>query len=264
VSAPPQPEQPFQAGPVSAPPQPPQPAYGGDQPFQAWPADPRSTIGPPRIVPSPPRSKGSRFIVGLAIGLVVAVLVGVGGYFLGSQTGGTPGPTPTAGPSAGLHSFEANQLLLNRPKFTGDLVPLAQPWLPYIGGCLTDTDNGGPKLPADESRHVLCRYGGVAVHFSLFKSQTDLDNERTYREQLNLTSGALAPGQQAPGRKTGGVSGVQGDYVEYALKGTDGRALCGIWWDRDGSSAALLLEGLCKEDFGSSWAPLRDLWQRYS
>jgi hypothetical protein len=153
---------------------------------------------------------------------------------------------------------------LNRAKFSGDLVPLAGPWLAEMGYCRTDTDLGGPRLPSDETKHVLCRVGGVAVHFALFTSPQALSLERTYRKQLNLTSGPLAPGLEQPGRKTGGVSHVQGDYVEYALKGTDGRPLCGIWWNRDNSGAALLLEALCQEDLGGSWAPLRDLWQRYS
>ncbi|WP_203917761.1 hypothetical protein [Rugosimonospora africana] len=264
VSAPPQGgEQPFAPGPVSVPPQPqPQPPHTPDQPFQTW-ADPRSTAGPARIVPSPPRPNRSRFIIGLAIGLAVAVLVGVGGYFFGAQ-GGKPDATPSAAPSAALNPFEASQMLLNRPKFSGDLVPLAEPWLPYVGGCLTNDDAGGPKLPADASKYVVCRYGGVNVQFAQFKSRDELNTERTYREQLNLTTGSLAPGQQPPAPTNGGVSGAKGNYVEYALKTGDGRALCGIWWDRDGSSAALLMEAMCKEDLGNSWAPLRDLWQRYS
>jgi hypothetical protein len=196
--------------------------------------------------------------------LVVAILVGVGGYFLGAGTGRGKAATPSAAPSGSLHPFEANQMALNEPKFSGDLVPLAKPWLPYLGACVSDTDGGGPKLLSDETRHVFCRYGGVSVHFAQYKSGTALGVERTYRQQLNLTTDSLAPGQEAPARKSGAVSHVPGDYVEYALKGDDGRPLCGIWWNRDNSSAAAFTEALCQDGPGGSWAPLRDLWQRYS
>jgi hypothetical protein len=196
--------------------------------------------------------------------LVVALLAGVGAYFLGTATGGKPAPTPSAAPSASLHLFEARQRALNEAKFGGDLAPLAQPWLPYLGACLSDTDSGGPKLHANETRHVFCLFGGVQVHFAQYKSEAATNAERAYREQLNQTTDSLAPGQQVPSRKTGGVSHAPGDYVEYALKASDGRPLCGIWWNLEHSSGAVYLLALCREVLGGEWPPLRDLWQRYS
>jgi hypothetical protein len=218
----------------------------------------------PRIAWSPPEPKRPRFLAGLAIGLVVALLAAAGAYFAGAATGTRPAPVASTAPSPSLHPFEANQKTLNEAKFSGDLTALAQPWLPYLGACLADTDTYGPKLLPDEARHVFCRYGGVSVHFAQYKSEDALSLERTYRQQLNLTTDSLAPGQQAPSRKAGGVSHAQGDYVEYALKGDDGRPLCGIWWNRDSSSGAVFMEALCQDTLGGSWAPLRDLWQRYS
>jgi len=213
-----------------------------------------------------PEARRRRPVLRFVVELVVVVLAGAGGYLLGMQRhDGQPAPQSTAVPGPSLQPYEASQVALNRAKFSGDLVPLAQPWLAEMGRCRTDTDVEGPQLPPDETKHVLCRVGGVSVHFSLFKSAQALSQERTYREGLYLTSGALAPGAGQPGRKTGGVSHAQGRYVEYALKGTNGKPpLCGIWWNRDNSQAALLLEALCQEDLGGSWAPLRDLWQRYS
>jgi hypothetical protein len=196
--------------------------------------------------------------------LVVALLAGVGAYFLGTATGGKPAATPSAAPSPSLHPFEAKQKALNEVKFSGDLVPLAQPWLPYMGLCIADTDPRGPKLLSDESRHVSCRYGSVALNFGLFKTEAAVGTERAYKEKLKLPDDTLVPGHQAPTRKAGGVSHAQGDYVEYSLKGQDGRPLCGIWWNRDDSSAGMYMEALCIESLGGSWAPLRDLWQRYS
>jgi hypothetical protein len=234
-----------------------QPPYG--------PADPL-TSGPARIVPSPPPNR-SGLPIGLAIGLAVALLLGVGGFFLGRGTASTtaaPATSPTASPSASLHPYEASQLAINKTKLDGEFTALAQPWLAVLGGCATDSDTGGPKLPKDESKHVFCRYGSVSVHFSLFKSPTDRDNGRKFRQQLNSEADGLAPGLAAPGRKTGGVSKTQGNYVEYAFKEQDGRAICGIWWDHEDSQAVLLLESLCQEGLGGSWTPLRDLWQRYS
>jgi hypothetical protein len=196
--------------------------------------------------------------------LVVALLAGAGAYFLGTATGGKPVATPSPTPSPSLPVFEATEKRLNEAKFTGDLVPLAQPWLPYLGACISDTDPGGPKLHSNETRHVFCVHEGVQVHFAQFKSEAATNDERAYREQLNQTTDSLAPGQQVPSLKTGGVSHAQGSYVEYALKSGDGRPLCGIWWNLEHSSGAVYLLALCREVLGGEWAPLRDLWQRYS
>jgi hypothetical protein len=221
--------------------------------------------GPRRIEPSPPEPPKSRFLLGLVIGLVVAALVGVGGYFLGSSTGTSsadPTPSTSAGPS--LHPYESVQAELNKTKLDGPLAALAQPWLPWLGNCTVSGQPGGPTLQQTESKHVFCRYGGVSVHFSVYKTANDRDLERTFRQQLHGQSGDLAAGQQEPGTKTGPVSGVAGNYIEYALKGSDNRALCGLWWDRNGETTSIFLETLCQEGLGGSWDPLRDLWQRYS
>jgi hypothetical protein len=213
---------------------------------------------------SPGALRRSRFTIGLVIGLVVALLAGAGAYFLGTATGGKPVATPTPAPSPSLPLFEAEQRTLNGAKFSGDLIALAQPWLPYLGACISDIDPGGPKLHANETRHVFCLYGGVQVHFAQFKSEAAANDERVYREQLNKTTDSLARGQQVPSQKAGGVSHAQGDYVEYAIKASDGRPLGGIWWNLEHSSGAVYLLALCREVLGGEWAPLRDLWQRYS
>lgn len=194
----------------------------------------------------------------------MAVLAATGAFFIGNATAGKPSASPSAPPSASLPVFEANQKAVNEAKFSGDLVVLAQPWLPYLGSCLSDTDADGPKLLSDETKHVFCRYGSVSVHFAQYKTQTALNLERDYRRQLNSQTDSLEPGQQPPGQKKGGVSHAQGDYVEYALKGSDGRALCGIWWNLPNSSGAMFMEALCHDALQDQWPVLRDLWQRYS
>jgi hypothetical protein len=245
-------------------------------PSPAWVPSPAPLPPPQHIdlhqpdapVSAPPRER-SGLLTGLLIGLVVALLLGAGGYLAGHATGQGSSPKPSAStsgatPYGSLHPYEASQLALNKAKLVGDLAPLAKPLLPWMGSCLGDTDTGGPKLLADETKYVFCRYSGLTVHFVIYKSRAARDGERAYRQQLILTAEGLAPGQAEPAHKNGGVSGAPGNYVEYAWKADDGRALCGIWWDRDDDPlAAMRLESYC-EGLGGNWAPLRDVWQRYS
>jgi hypothetical protein len=219
--------------------------------------------------PAPEPSGRPGLALGLGIGLVIALLLGAAGFFVGKSQAKTTSPQTSAsggGPSpyGSLHPYEASQLAMNKPKLDGDLALLAKPLLPWMGSCLGNTDTAGPKLLSDESKYVFCRYSGLSVHFVIYKSKAARDGERAYREQLVLTAEGLAPGMAEPARKTGGVSGAQGNYVEYAWQGGDGRALCGIWWDRDDDAlAAMRFESYC-DGLGGSWAPLRDVWQRYS
>ena len=222
----------------------------------------------PRITPQPAPTR-SRLLLGLLIGLLVgALLAGVGGYFVGAATADgtvTADPTTSTAPSGqALPPYEASQLALNKAKFDGDLAPLAEPWLARMGGCVTDTETGGPKLQPDEKKHVFCRYGSVSIHFALYGTKPGRDNNRSYRQQLATTASDLAPGLQEPAQKPGGVSGAPGSYVEYAFRDSEGRALCGLWWDRDEGLAAMFIETLCEAGIGGNWDALRDLWQRHS
>ena len=249
---------PVPAVPVSPPPQSP-PAWQQQPPWAPRSADPYALDEP-----EPTGRRTPRFVTGLVIGLVVAVLAATGAFFIGNATAGKPAAKPSAAPSPTLPGYEANEKTLNEAKFSGDLAALAQPWLPYLGFCLNNSDPGGPTLLQDENKHVFCRYGSVFVHFAQYKSQAAMNIERDYRKQLNQLDASLAPGQEAPAQKKGGVSHAQGDYVEYALKSSDGRPLCGIWWSLNDASSAVFMEALCHEALGDQWAPLRDLWQRYS
>jgi hypothetical protein len=214
---------------------------------------------------SPSRTK---WVLGVVIGVLAGALVaGTLGYVIGAAGADEKPNDPTSrpGPETSLRPYEARQLALNKEKFSGDLAVLAEPWLPWVGACAANTDPNGPKLPADEKVHVFCRYGNVSVHFAEYNSAANRDNARAYRHRLNLDGFDLVPGMGQPARKHGGSTNAQGNYVEYAFRGSDGRALCGIWWDRDDStSAAFYLETLCQETLAGTWEPLRDLWQRYS
>ncbi|MET7418701.1 hypothetical protein [Dactylosporangium sp. NPDC005555] len=102
---------------------------------------------------------------------------------------------------------------------------------------------------------MLCRYGAVGLHFVRFKTHADRDSSRTDRARPSVSSVTPAPGQTPPGPKTCG-SGASGEYVEYALTGSDERPLCGIWWNVSAGDAGFCMEALCKEAL--------DLWLRHS
>ncbi|MEH1097890.1 hypothetical protein [Micromonospora sp. CPCC 205561] len=249
-------QQPVSGAPTSAP----------AAPTSAQPAtshDPFASSGR-RIAPAPrERRRMPWLLVGVGA-LVLALLAGGGGFALGNAGGPEEGPVAAPSSSPSLAPYEATQFSINKAKFEGELAPLAEPWLARIGGCAADTDAGGPKLPADEKRHVFCRYGGVSLHFALYRAKAEKDAARAYRQQLNLAGGALAPGLREATRTTGGVSGAAGSYVEYALKGDDDRTICGLWWDRDDVDAAFYVETLCEAGIAGNWDALRDLWRRNS
>ncbi|MFG3421347.1 hypothetical protein [Micromonospora sp. NPDC048063] len=216
-----------------------------------------------RIAPVRPQPK-RRGRIWIAVGaLALALVAGTAGYVLAaSGDAAEPGAAPSS--STSLPPFEATQFSINKAKFEGELAPLAEPWLTRIGGCTADTEVGGPKLPADEKRHVFCRYGGASLHFAQYPAREQKDAARAYRQQLNLAGGALAPGLREATRTTGGVTGAPGSYVEYAFKGDDGRTICGIWWDRDDVEGAFYVETLCEAGIAGNWDAMRDLWRRNS
>ena len=206
-------------------------------------------------------------MIGLLIGLVVGLLVaGPAGYLLnGRTTERSASPSPTASSSAALPPFESSQLGLNRAKFTGDLAELAERWLPWMGGCLGDTDPRGPKLRDGEQARVFCRLDAVGISFVRYTSMAERDKALLARQRQNIDAQQLAPGAVALGRKSG-ASGRTADYLEYAYRSStgDGWVFCGIWWARENTPATVFMEAAWKEEMGSSWEPLRDLWQRYT
>jgi hypothetical protein len=215
---------------------------------------------PRRITPSPPQPRG-KLAMGLVIGLVAGiVLAGTAGFFIGRGTGG--GAEPVAAPST-QPSYLGDLVAANRVKFTGELATLAQPWLADMSGCLANSDRGGPQLGKGEQGHVLCRDGGMYIHFVTYASADEKAADRGYRQQLALGSQAILPGLEQPGRKLGGVTGAAGTYVEYAARAAKNPALCGVWWDLDNTASAVYVDVLC-DSLGGTWDPLRAVWQRHS
>ncbi|WP_433083509.1 hypothetical protein ACQP1P_04930 [Dactylosporangium sp. CA-052675] len=206
--------------------------------------------------------------------VVVAMLAGAGGYLIGTggrltrdaggagpQAGASVAPSVSSAPS--LHPFEATQAEKNRAKFDGSALDLATPWLTEMGGCQTSAEAGGPKLYSGEAKRVSCRYGGVLLQFVSYKTMTDHDVAQANATKENATSADIAPGVAAVTQKNGG-SGTAGQYIEFARKGADAKAVCGIAWSRTGADSALYMETLCDDVLGGNWDVLRDLWQRHS
>ncbi|MGK5738657.1 hypothetical protein [Micromonospora sp. URMC 103] len=243
--------------PVSAAPQSPAHSAPAD-PVPAY--DPFSSGGR-RITPVRPEPK-RRDWIWVAAALVLTLVGGTAGFFIGRGSGSEASPSPSA--SAPLPPYEATQLSINKAKLGGQLAPLADPWLARIGGCVAYNEPGAPKLPSDEKQHVFCHYGGAWLHFALYPGRKQKDTARSYRQQLNLAGGSLAPGLREASRTTGGVTGAAGSYVEYAFEGEDGKPICGVWWDRDDIEGAFYIETLCEDGIAGNWDALRDLWSRGS
>lgn len=237
-----------------------QPVSGG---YAAQPVSggfPGPAVPQRRIEPSPPPQRG-RLLLSLLIGLLAGALAaGIGGYFLGraSAGGGDPAPVVVAQPAP-----VAQLAAANRAKFSGDLATLAEPWLADMSGCAADTDAGGPELGAGQRAHVLCRDGGMYLHFVAYESAEAKAADLGFRQQVALNSGSILAGAEQPGRKLGGVTGTPGTYVEYATRTGKDPALCGVWWNRDNTDAAVYVDVIC-DSLGGSWDPLRAVWQRHS
>ncbi|WP_438874451.1 hypothetical protein [Symbioplanes lichenis] len=215
-----------------------------------------------RIEPSPPPQRG-KLIVGAVAGLVAGLLVGgVGAFFIGRATAGDSDPAPAAAQQPAIVAQAAEA---NKAKFAGDadLAALGEPWLADVSGCAGDADSGGPKLGDGQKTHVLCRYGGIYLHFVAYESADAKAADMGYRQRVALNSAGILPGAEQPARKLGGVTGVSGNYVEYATKSGKDPALCGIYWNRDNTEAAVYMDVIC-DSLGGKWDPLRAVWERHS
>ena len=226
---------------------------------------------PPQFNSSRPAGRGRR--TGWIAGVVAALLAGgLGGYFIGAagEEGSTAAPAPAAvtpdpAGAAALPPFEARHVAANKAKLDGDLAPLAEPWLAELDNCVSNLDRGAPPLGGDESRHVTCRLGPAWVHFITYKAEAQKNAARTYRQQLNFNSDALAAGVRDPARTTGGVTKAPGKLIEYAFPHQDKRVWCGLFWERDDVAlGTVMVETFCAADLGNDWDVLRDLWQRHS
>jgi hypothetical protein len=199
------------------------------------------------------------------------VVLAPAGYFAGDALfgkGTKPEATATGKPSPSsttLPPYEARQAQLNQAKFDGDLAAMAQPWLPYMSGCVSSNDPGARPAPRSEVARVTCELGDMTIFFDEFKTPEDRNQELLIRKQQNSDAQQLTPGAAAP-THIAGASGNNGDYIEYAFKhSTQGApTYAGIWWDRDGAPLVTArIEVPWSLVLNEKWEPLRNIWQRH-
>ncbi|WP_412745178.1 hypothetical protein [Krasilnikovia sp. MM14-A1004] len=226
----------------------------------------------PRIEPSPPPDR-RRVVLGLLVGLLVGLLLfGTGGWFAGRATAPAAAPTPaapSATPSAEptLGAYEQSQIAINQPKLSGALAPVAQDWLPHLSGCARSGERNGPNLSRGEKARVRCELDAMTIVFVEFNSAADRDKGQVRALGQNVDARQLAPGVAEATKRATPSGRMNGNYVEYAYKVTEGggdRVVSGIWWDDAQAPVAAYLLAYWKEGIGEKWEPMRDLWSRYA
>ncbi|MET3429381.1 hypothetical protein BJ973_008593 [Actinoplanes tereljensis] len=250
--------------------------YGPFQESGAWPmvtpgsaADPLSSapssFGGRRIEPTPAPNRG-RLFVGIAAGLVAGLLLfGAGGFFVGRSTAPEPAK-PTV--STELSKFEQNQVKINKPVFAGtDLDAIVEGWLPYVSDCKRSGQPGGPVASAGETTRVACNLDGLALYFIEYNTVEDQNAAWEVAQSQNLGAHTLTPGVLEPFRRPAPSNRTQGHYAENASRVTEGsetKTVAGLWWDDENSPISANLIADWKDQLGGSWAPMRDLWDRYA
>ena len=250
--------------------------YGADAaapnsgiPAGSYGTDPFADHVKPRIE-SAPAPRGSKLLLGLAIGALAGLLVfGATGFFVGRATAPEPPVTaaPEPAPEPGLGVFEQQQLVLNTQKFTPELSRLAQGWLPWMGGCLKEGDPEGPTLTTGEVSKVWCELGALNIYFVQYSSVAERDKAQLQTLKYAVDAPALTPGVQPATKKASPSARSNGNYIEYAYTvGTADkkRVVGGLWWDDANAPVAAYIRAYWVEGMGETWEPTRDLWQRYS
>jgi hypothetical protein len=216
--------------------------------------------GPSAGPAAPARSRPP--VAVLLLGLLIGLLIfGSTGYLVGS----TSGASDVDGASNGVgNTARESQEAANRRRVGPLLVPLAASWLPWLGGCLSSSEAGGPAPQAGEQSRVSCAASAsINVFFVQYKATADRDKARGTRTSQNANSTKLAAGAAPVANNRSGTSKrTTGGYIEFAYQ-ADGKTYGGIYWDDATSTAAAYIEKLWSDGDGG-WSPLRDLWQRYS
>ncbi|SDT77434.1 hypothetical protein SAMN04489716_7957 [Actinoplanes derwentensis] len=227
-------------------------------------------LSPENHDPAP--APGPRTWVLAAAGTALLVAGLVGGYAIGvrsaSATSSAAVISPaaenpaadSAGPAAAPTAAASAVTPVDQSaRFTGtEAAVLAEPWLPEISNCVSDKDNGGPKLENGRTEAINCRIGDLQLYFETFRTAKEFGWTRDYREQASRKSRTLVPGAETPRQKTGTTTGKTGTYFEYVTGQT-----CGLFWTHAGSLTDLRLETDCAS-IDDSWPALRGVWNRFS
>jgi hypothetical protein len=158
-------------------------------------------------------------------------------------------------------------MTLNHPKFDPALGPLATGFMPYLSGCARSGTPGGPALNPGEKNRVRCTLGGMSASFVEFGSAADRDKARVKVLGQNVDARTLTPGADPSVLRQWPSKRSSGNYVEYAYRITEqgnDRTVSGLWWDDAQSPVAAYLLAYWAEGVGQSWAPIRDVWNRYA
>jgi len=225
--------------------------------------------GTPSRIEAAPAPRGSKLLLGLAVGALAGLLVfGATGFFVGRATAPEPpAAAPAPAPEPGLGVFEQQQLVMNTQKFTPELSRLAQGWMPWMGGCLKEGELDGPTLAAGEVAKVSCEVGAMNIYFVQYSSVAERDKAQLQNLKYAVDAPALTPGVQPATKKASPSARSNGNYVEYAYTvgaGEKKRIVGALWWDDANAPVAAYVRAYWVEGMGETWEPLRDLWQRYS
>jgi len=176
-------------------------------------------------------------------------------------------PSDSSGTQS-LRPHEQSQLALNRAKFGGELARFAERWLPWVSGCTTNIDPGGPKLNDTATARVACGYGAATVYFVDYPSVAARDKARTRYLAQHIDAQQPTPGVATPTQTATPSGASTGSYLEFAYTITSGertgQVVAGLWWDNTATPVAGYLLAYWSDGLGNSWPPLRDVWQRTS
>lgn len=219
----------------------------------------------PRRWPSRRRQTAAAAVIGL-------LLIGtgyVGGRLTPRARVSPPRSVASAEPGRPSGSYAERQRAVNLTSLpAGDVVNFAQPWLTTVSDCRSNTTAGGPALGAGEQNRTRCSAGVATLYLVSYRTAADRDQARTRYLSLAATAASIAPQAAAPTRRPTSSGNSTGWYVEYAYRDLDdtpgGAVVAGLWWDSERSLAAGYLVAYWSDGLASSWAPLRDLWNRTS
>ncbi|MFI7650638.1 hypothetical protein ACIBTZ_31870 [Micromonospora sp. NPDC049460] len=213
----------------------------------------------------------------LGLVVVVAALAGASIAFGLGWRGNQPDhdkPATTVSSVAPRHSPTAagplarRQAAANRTHFpTPAVAAFAEPWLDKIGNCTTDTNNGGPQPGTGEQSRTRCTAGIITTYWISYRTLADRDRAQARYQTQAADAPKLAAGAAGPvDRRALGDSRTV-HYIEYAYKVPSGKragqVVAAVWWSDPNQPIAGVFLSYWSEDLGSSWAPLRDLWNQH-
>lgn len=218
------------------------------------------------------RRQSPRSVLAVAVGVAVALAGAAAAFGLnwwGSQPHDDKPPAVASSHSPTREPLARRQAALNRARFPAPAIAdFAEPWLPTVSDCITDVSSGGPQRSTGEQSRTRCTAGFITTYWISYHTLADRDRAQArYRAQA-ANAPKLAPGATPPVDRIapGGSRKVQ--YIEYAYEIPSGeragQVVVAVWWSDPTQPIAGVFLAYWSEDLGSSWVPLRDLWNQAS